>query len=422
MTASLSTYKEVHDLAIRFGTPFYLFHAEEFLGNCHKVEMAFRRRYKNFLVGYSYKSNYIPYLCRLARDAGYYAEVVSRLEYDLALKVGQRPDKIIFNGPVKSHTDIELALANKSLVNLDSRYEIDYVVRYAKKHPSETIEVGLRVNIDLTAQDGTSEVQAGLASSRFGFEASDANDVGIYAAIEILENEPNISVVSLHAHGSSSSRALWIYDRITRTLCDIVEKTESKSVRYIDVGGGIFGKIPREMCWKHTPDFDDYAETICTALKSYPWVKEREPTLILEPGVAVAASCMSFVSSIIDVKQIKDDHIVLVDGNIYNVKPSKHKHNQPYSFIRAHQDKEERRYRVCGNTCMEDDLLLDNITANIVQRGDYLKIEHVGAYSVVMCPPFITTAPPILAEIEGGYKELRKKQDFHAFFADYSFQ
>ena len=46
--------------------------------------------------------------------------MVSRLEYDLALKIGQPPDKIIFNGPVKQYEDIELALNNGSIVNLDS--------------------------------------------------------------------------------------------------------------------------------------------------------------------------------------------------------------------------------------------------------------------------------------------------------------
>ena len=88
-------------------------------------------------MAYSYKTNYTPYLCRIIKSKGGFAEVVSRLEYDLALKVGQKPNKIVFNGPVKCYEDIALALGNKSIVNLDSWTEIDHVAKYARKHPEQ---------------------------------------------------------------------------------------------------------------------------------------------------------------------------------------------------------------------------------------------------------------------------------------------
>ena len=53
------------------------------------------------IIGYSYKTNYLPSLIKEMSNLGAYAEVVSRLEYDLALKIGVKPNKIIFNGPLK---------------------------------------------------------------------------------------------------------------------------------------------------------------------------------------------------------------------------------------------------------------------------------------------------------------------------------
>lgn len=413
-----SSYAELHALAGQFGTPFYLFHPEEFMANLHEIDAAFRSRYPEFIIGYSYKTNYLPYLCRLVKDSGGYAEVVSRLEYDLALKIGQDPKTIIFNGPVKSRDDIELALRNQSLLNLDAWYEVDYVVDYARRHPRQSVAVGLRVNIDLTDTHGVSNVQAGLASGRFGFEVSAE---GIYRALQVLANEPNVQVAGLHGHCSSSSRTLWVYERITSQLCDIVVEAGLESIRYIDVGGGIFGKIPQEMRWTDTPTFDDYAETICRVLKRYPWVRDRQPTLILEPGVAVTANCMSFVASVVDIKHLGVNRYVLVDGSIYNVKPSMHKHNQPHAFYCLEPRAGEGRYKVCGYTCMEKDILLDDIVAGTLGRGDYLKIDNVGAYTIVMSPPFITTFPPIIARVDGTLQLLRQRQDFEGFFSDYRF-
>ena len=60
------------------------------------------------------------------------------------------PRKIIFNGPLKSQEDIHYALNNKSKVNLDSLYEIDFVKKYCDIQSSEKqIKIGLRVNFDI---------------------------------------------------------------------------------------------------------------------------------------------------------------------------------------------------------------------------------------------------------------------------------
>ena len=59
------------------------------------------------------KQIYLPYLCKELSRCGAYSEVVSRLEYDLAIKIGIDPTKVIFNGPLKSQEDIHYALNNE---------------------------------------------------------------------------------------------------------------------------------------------------------------------------------------------------------------------------------------------------------------------------------------------------------------------
>ena len=132
-----------------YGSSFFILNVNKLRENYRKIYTAFKSRYDNFIVAYSYKTNYLPYLCKELSRCGAYSEVVSRLEYDLAIKIGIDPTKIIFNGPLKSQEDIHYALNNESKVNLDSIYEIDFVKEYCDRNPHKQIKIGLRVNFDI---------------------------------------------------------------------------------------------------------------------------------------------------------------------------------------------------------------------------------------------------------------------------------
>ena len=102
------SHAKAKKIEAKFGSPFYILDETSFRKNYDDIVRAFGSRYEKFILAYSYKTNYIPYLCNIIRSKGGFAEVVSRLEYDLALKVGQKPDKIVFNGPVKCYEDWRL--------------------------------------------------------------------------------------------------------------------------------------------------------------------------------------------------------------------------------------------------------------------------------------------------------------------------
>ncbi|MCD6175595.1 MAG: diaminopimelate decarboxylase, partial [Planctomycetes bacterium] len=124
-------FSEIQNLVSQYSSPFYLVDRHRFEQNFDELTAAFSSRWSPFVLAYSYKTNYLPYLCGVVREKGGWAEVVSRTEYDLAIKVGQDPKKIIFNGPVKTADDIELALDNGSCINVGSEAELEKVTDYA---------------------------------------------------------------------------------------------------------------------------------------------------------------------------------------------------------------------------------------------------------------------------------------------------
>jgi len=141
-----------------YGDSFYIFDLQRFESNYKELLECFRSIYARSNIAYSYKTNYIPKLCKRVNLLGGYAEVVSRMEYDLALNIGVPPQRIIFNGPLKLYEDIEYALLAGSIINLDSFYEISMVEAVARQFPARKFAVGIRCNFDV----GTGNV------SRFG--------------------------------------------------------------------------------------------------------------------------------------------------------------------------------------------------------------------------------------------------------------
>jgi diaminopimelate decarboxylase len=409
--------EEFTGLARRYGSPIYILDRQNFVRNFNGLLAEFTRYYSGIIVGYSYKTNYIPYLCRLARNLGARAEVVSRLELDLALKLGYSPGEIIFNGPIKYIEDVESALENGMILNLDTFRELEAAIDFARRHPSAEFRIGLRLNISLVDAEGTSHHQDGVSVGRFGFTPADLEKVKT-----LVRQTPNLNVHSLHGHSSSTTRSLWVYETIARTLADTAERHFSGSIEMLNVGGGFFGHPVPEMGLAEVPSYQDYAAAICGELLQNRWVAENRPQLVIEPGMAVVADTMSFITRVFEIKEIGSRRLAVVDGTIFNVKPTLHKRNHPFQLIKSNNGRGRRgRYDVVGATCMEKDCLLQDIECEEIERGDFIKIDNVGAYTIVMTPPFIHPAPPILVRDRGEYQVIRRRQEFADVFSTYTF-
>ncbi len=412
----MQSHTDIHNVqSVAGSSPFYIVNRGRFEANFDDLTQAFASRYQPLILAYSYKTNYLPYLCGLVRQKGGWAEVVSRLEYDLAIKIGQDPKKIIFNGPVKTADDMELALDNGSIVNLDSEPELDFAAAYAGKHPDRPVRIGLRINIGLSDEAGRSHIQNSLKVGRFGFDPSDLNS-------KLKTQTSKLRIVSLHGHTSTTDRSLWCYEVIAKTLCRIAEQFFPGTIEYLNIGGGFFGRKHPDLPFGNVPAFEDYARTVCDVFTGSSWVRRQRPTLVIEPGVAMVSDGVSFVTRVVSVKHIAGQTFVTVDGSAFHCKPTFHALNMPHRVVTAQSDAPQATFTVVGSTCMEKDILLKDITAPLPGPGDYIQIDNVGAYTLVMTPPFIHPAPAIVVdEGHGQIKLIRRRQTLDEVFSSYIF-
>ena len=77
----LLDYNDYELLSKKYGPSFFVLDPDKLVFNFHELKSSFLSHYHKVEIGYSYKTNYIPQLCRILHDQGAWAEVVSDMEY-----------------------------------------------------------------------------------------------------------------------------------------------------------------------------------------------------------------------------------------------------------------------------------------------------------------------------------------------------
>ena len=175
---------QMKQLTEQIGDAFYLLESAQFRQNFLELKSEFASIYPNFNIAYSYKTNYTPKLCKIVNELGGFAEVVSDMEMEIALRVGVAPQNIIWNGPFKNAEKVEQLLVMGGTVNIDSAYEIDLIAEIAKKYPGQKLNIGIRCNFDVN--DGV--------VSRFGF---DIESEDFSRALTLFEDHTSLALPNL---------------------------------------------------------------------------------------------------------------------------------------------------------------------------------------------------------------------------------
>lgn len=381
-----------------FETPYYQIDLQRLSANLHGMQKAFRTLWPNFQIGYSFKTNNLPWIISWMKSEDVYAEVVSTPEYELAKYVGYKDDKIIINGPNKGYTAIYNILKAGGLVNLDSFQEIEFIKNNIKKLGN--IKIGLRLNFDLEAAC-PGETIPGKEPGRFGFNVENGD---FDKAINMLASIPEVSIVGIHGHHSTRTKSLNIFKTITSKVCECAKKCSY--VEYLDMGGCIFGdKLG-------APTFDEYAATIVGAMKEYNI--PDDVTLFMEPGAALIASPISYICKVIGTKEINGVRLVYTDGSIKHVAPQMNV-VKFFSTSVTQKDNTLPRQVVSGYSCIENDRFLDLENAKELSIGDLVTIHNAGAYTMVLSPLFIEYFPSVIIKDGDNYTLAREKWGTNEF-------
>ena len=178
-------------------TPFYRIREKDLLYDISLLKDSLSQNWgENTIAGYSVKTNSLPWLLGYLKGQGFYAEVVSKTEYELAIRLGFPEKHMIYNGPIKDKKVFEAVLLSGGYINLDSNYELDWMEEFSVLYPNRRFKVGLRVNCDIVALC-PEETLAAEEGGRFGY----CYENGVLKdALSRLQKLPNVQAAGLHLH------------------------------------------------------------------------------------------------------------------------------------------------------------------------------------------------------------------------------
>ena len=373
-------------------TPYFLINQDALTEGLEKLNKALITAWPNYIIGYSYKTNALPWVINYFRDNGCYAEVVSDDEYELAKTIGVEKAHVIYNGIAKTKETFLEAIKNHAIVNIDSEYEIDWLDELEK----DKYSVGVRVNFDLESKC-PGQTQCGEDGERFGFCYENGE---LKKAIDQIESK-GVRVAGLHLHKSSKTRMPDIYKAIAEVAVEIGREYSLK-LDYIDIGGGFFGGLDTK------PQFPEYFDMVAGILAEQ--FQPKTTTLIVEPGMALIGAPIDYVTTVVDVKRTTRNTFVVTDGSRTQIDPLMTKMRYFNEIIRRGDSRKLiDKQIISGFTCMEHDRLFELVDGEELLPGDQIVYHKVGAYTMCLSPLFIKLYPDVYVKDDGKVYRVRDR-------------
>ena len=311
------------------------------------------------------KANPVVAVLREVVAAGCGLEAASWEEVALAVAAGCPPDRIVFDGPAKTDTELRDALALGVWLNADNAAELE---RLEALGAPGRARIGIRVN------PGVGAGRIGITStvgkaSKFGVPLADAP--------ALIRRYP--FVTGLHVHTGSQGCGLDLLSAAARATAEVAVALD---LAWLDVGGGL--PVRYTASDPEPPPVSAWAD----ALRDTPaWGRLR---LLTELGRSVHAGCGFAVSRIETVKTMEGRPLLTVHlGADFLLRRVYAASDWDHELVVLDPDGVPREgpcvaSSVGGPLCFAGDLIARNRPLPRAQPGDLLLIRDVGAYTLSM--------------------------------------
>jgi diaminopimelate decarboxylase len=405
------------ELVREYESPLFVFSAPRIRSNIRRLQQAAAAVEKPIRYFYASKANSNMAVLKTVRDAGIDIEVNSGGELFKALRIGFRPDQIIFNGTSKSDEELDQAVsAGIYAINVDSIYEIGLVEAAAKRVRTLKGELlqPARIALRLVPEIGTRShlgLQTALLTSKFGISSSEV----LEAFRRGLQNPDLIHVCGIHIHVGSQTPDVEPFAEAFRSMWEhllTIHRETGHTLEHINLGGGIPVNYLRDRSQadqlpEHERDMlgaDLEPAAVLKAALQIARESAREVeaehlldkvTILLEPGRSVIADAGLVLTTVRNIKRRPEtsDVWLLTDAG-YNLMLSMNNYKWYYHLISAScaDASPNQNYKVAGPLCDSGDVYFDierggrlpdyRLLPSNVQPGEVLALLNSGAYSL----------------------------------------
>lgn len=323
------------------------------------------------------KANPLVPILREAVNEGMGLEAASLEEVHLGLAAGCPADRIVFDSPAKTISEISQAFELGMIVNGNDLSEIERMENLSQSNRRKA-RIGLRVNPEVAAGSIalTSVAQSG---SKFGVPLTPCRKkiVDAFTRLRWLQG--------LHVHIGSQGCSLDSLVESVVTINDLrleIERARGGPLDFIDIGGGL-----PAVYLQHASAIEpsEYAERLREAV---PDLMRDGPTLVTEFGRAIQAGCgvtFSRVEYVLPTQAIAVIHV----GADLLMRPVYRPEDWPHEFFVLDskgklKTQKTQTITLAGPLCFSGDIVAREVELPALEPGDWVVVRDTGAYTLGM--------------------------------------
>ncbi|WP_254063823.1 diaminopimelate decarboxylase [Granulicella sp. S190] len=391
---------DLDTLATEYGTPLYVYSAEQISHRLQLFEEAFANR--PHTLCYAVKANSSLAILRLLAKQGAGFDIVSggelervRRAYKLAL------GRVVFSGVGKQVWEIDAALtAGILLFNVESEAELHLLAERAESL-GKVARFALRVNPDVFAETHP-YISTGLSEHKFGIDIKaarsiyrkasklkwlDAAGVSVHIGSQIRKVEPFAAAVA----------------RVTSLIAEL--RRDGHDIRYIDAGGGL-GIDYGATAFDPAKQVVKYAAALTKGLGS------ETAHLLLEPGRFIVAQAGALLTRVLYVKKNDTKTFVITDAGMNDlIRPALYHAHHEIIPVKQASGKATLTADVVGPVCESGDFFARDRVLASVKPGDLVVLLDAGAYGMSQSSNYNSRTRPAEVLVDGDEVRLIRRRE-----------
>jgi len=407
----------VSELAGRYGTPLFVYDQSVMDRKWDLLRNTFP---PEFSICYSVKANPSQAVLRCFLEKGAGLEIASAGEFRQAQSAGCPPEKIVFAGPGKSETELELVLGHGiGEIHVESLREAARIATIARRRGVRA-RVALRVNPGGEAEGGA--MRMGGRPAPFGVDEENLDEVvGRLLSMDALE------IVGIHLFTGTQILDFEVLLSQYRKGIEIARRAAGiirVPLETLDFGGGLgIPYFPHERSLDTGKLRQGLDELVATVRGDQLFSGTR---FLVEPGRYLVGEAGVYVTRINDIKTSRGKAFVIVDGGMnHQLAASGNlgqtiKRNYPVAVLSKLDRPAREIVEVVGPLCTPLDVLARGINLPEVDVGDLIGVFQSGAYARSASPlGFLShPTPPEVWIDNGGHRLIRRRGEPDDYLRD----
>ena len=386
------SHSQLTEVANKFGTPVYVYHAEKIAEQYGKLQKAFADQ--DVVIFYACKALTNVSILRYVKSLGANVDCSSINEVKLALYAGFEPDRVLYTSNGIAFSEIEEAKNLGVHINIDSLSNLE---KFGKKY-GHSYPVGIRLRPNILA-GGNLKISTGHDKSKFGIPVDRIEKI-----VSVVQ-ENNLHIRALHIHTGSGIKDVNVFVKGIEVLFDLI--SEFKELEVIDLGGGF--KVPYKEGDSET-DIPLLAQKVKEAFSHLFNATNKHLQVWFEPGKFLVSAAGYLVTQVNVLKETSVTTFASVNSGFNHlIRPMFYNSYHRIENI-SNEEGPQKKYTIVGNICETDTFAWEREISEI-KEGDYLVFYNAGAYGFEMSSNFNSRFKPAEVLIKEGNPILIRKRD-----------